>query len=260
MKKLLALLLCLIMVFSFAACGAKNETLVVGYTIYKPMNYLDDAGELVGFDTELAKAVFSNLGYEVIFKEIDWDSKYTDLNSGAIDCVWNGFTCNTSDDDGIARKDKIDFSYNYMENRQAVVVKADSAIATAADLNGKFGAAESGSAGQTYGEGFEGAQIKGFTKQTECLTEVKAGTQDFAVVGIQLANSYCGKGDYADLKIVEGLSSDVEFYAIGFKKGSELTAKVNEQLAKLGEDGTIADLAEKYGVSNTAITDYSDQK
>ncbi len=260
MKKLLALVLCLIMVFSFAACGAKKETLVVGYTIYKPMNYLDDAGELVGFDTELAKAVFSNLGYEVIFKEIDWDSKYTDLDSGAIDCIWNGFTCNTSDDDGIARKDKVDFSYNYMENRQAVVVKTDSAIATAADLNGKFGAAESGSAGETYGKGFEGAQIKGFTKQTECLTEVKAGTQDFAVVDIQLANSYCGKGDYADLKIVEGLSSDVEFYAIGFKKGSELTAKVNEQLAKLGEDGTIADLAEKYGVSNTAITDYSDQK
>ena len=248
------------MVFSFAACGAKKETLVVGYTIYKPMNYLDDAGELVGFDTELAKAVFSNLGYEVIFKEIDWDSKYTDLDSGAIDCIWNGFTCNTSDDDGIARKDKVDFSYNYMENRQAVVVKTDSAIAAAADLNGKFGAAESGSAGETYGKGFEGAQIKGFTKQTECLTEVKAGTQDFAVVDIQLANSYCGKGDYADLKIVEGLSSDVEFYAIGFKKGSELTAKVNEQLAKLGEDGTIADLAEKYGVSNTAITDYSDQK
>ena len=76
----------------------------------------------------------------------------------------------------------------------------------------------------------------------------------------QLAKSYCGNGDYADLKIVEDLSSDVEFYAIGFKKGSELTAQVNAELEKLAADGTIADLAEKYDVANTAITDFSDQK
>ncbi len=141
-----------------------------------------------------------------------------------------------------------------------VVVKNDSTVKEAADLNGKFGAAESGSAGETYGKDFEGATMKGFIKQTECLTEVKSGTADFAVVDAQLAKSYCGKGDYADLMIVDGLSSDVEYYGIGFKKGSELTAKVNEQLEKLGADGTIAKLAEKYGVSNTAITDFSDQK
>ena len=76
----------------------------------------------------------------------------------------------------------------------------------------------------------------------------------------QLARSYCGKGDYANLTIVDALSSDVEFYAIGFKKGSDLTAQVNAQLVKLAEDGTIAALAEKYGVANTAITDFSSQK
>ncbi len=261
MKKILALIMVLLMVATcMVGCGKQKETVVVGYTIYAPMNYEDDNGELIGFDTELAKAVFTNLGYEVLFQKIEWDNKYTDLNSDTIDCVWNGFTCNTADDDGIARADKVDFSYNYMENRQVVVVKNDSTIATAADLNGKAGAAESGSAGETYAKGFEGATIKGFGVQTDCLMEVNSGTRDFAVLDAQLAKSYCGKGDYANLKIVEGLSSDVEYYAIGFKKGSELTAKVNAELEKLAADGTITKLAEKYGVANTAITDFSDQK
>ena len=268
MKKILAVLMAVLMVaLCFSACGGKEETpeekkptIVVGYTIYEPMNYLDENGELVGFDTELAKAVFENLGYEVIFKEISWDAKYTDLASKTIDCIWNGFTCNTADDDGVLRADKVDFSYNYMENRQVVVVKNDAKVATAEDLKGKLGVAEAGSAGETYAKGFEGATYKGFIKQTECLYEVKMGTADFAVVDAQLAKSYCGKGDYENLVIVDALSSDVEYYAVGFEKGSDLTAKVNEQFVALAADGTIAKLAEKYGVANTAITDFSDQK
>lgn len=264
MKKLIALVLSLVMVACcFAACGSDNaekKTVVVGYTIYEPMNYKDEAGMLVGFDTELAEAVFSNLGYEVTFQEIDWEAKYTDLNSGTIDCIWNGFTANTADKDGIARADKVDFSYNYMENRQVVVVKADSGIASAEDLNGKMCGVESGSAGESYAEGFEGAIIKGCNFQTTTLMELLSGNVDFAVVDAQLAKSYCGKGDYADLMILEDLSSDVEYYAIGFVKGSELTAQVNEQLEALAADGTIAALAEKYGVATTAITDFSDQK
>lgn len=262
MKKTLALIFAIMMMVAcFAGCGKEaQKTVVVGYTDYAPMNYLDDNGKLIGFDTELAEAVFKGLGYKVIFKEIQWDSKYTDLASKNIDCVWNGFTANTADDDGVLRSEKVDFSFNYMENRQVVVVKKGSGIASAADLSGKQGAAEGGSAGETYGKSFEGATIKGFLKQTDCLFEVKSGTAAFCVLDAQLAKSYCGKGDYADLEIVEALSSDVEYYAIGFAKGSELTAKVNEQLDKLGKDGTIAKIAEKYGLSNTAITDFSDQK
>ena len=283
MKKLISLILTVLMVATlFAACGAAPKadapaadapkadapadapaaakTVVVGYTIYEPMNYFDDNGKLIGYDTELAEAVFAGLGYEVIFQEIDWSSKYTDLNSCTIDCVWNGFTCNTADDDGILRSDKVDFSYNYMENRQVIIAKADAGITSAADLNGKLGAVESGSAGESYAATFEGATVKGFLKQTDCLFEVNAGTADFAVLDAQLAKSYAGKGDYANIAIVDALSSDVEYYAIGFKKGSELTANVNAQLEKLAADGTIAALAEKYGVANTAITDFSDQK
>ena len=109
-------------------------------------------------------------------------------------------------------------------------------------------------------EVFTGAAIKGFTAQLDCLREVMLGTQEFAVLDAQLAKSYCGKGDYAELEIVNGVSSAVEYYAIGFKKGSDLTAKVNAELEKLAADGTIAALAEKYGVSNTAIKDFSSQK
>ena len=259
LKKLLAIVMVLTMLLAFAGCGSK-KVITVGYTIYEPMNYEDADGNLIGYDTDLAKAVFENLGYEVLFQEIVWENKYTDLNSDTIDCIWNGFTCNTSDDDGVARAEKVDFSYNYMENRQVVVVKKDANIKAAADLNGKVGVAESGSAGETYAKAFKGTTFKGFTKQTECLTEVKAGTADFAVVDAQLAKSYCGKGDYADLIIVDDLSSDVEYYGIGFKKGSELTAKVNAELEKLGADGTIEKLAKKYGVENTAIKDFSAQK
>ena len=266
MKKLSAIILCLVMVLSFAACSAKDstsdvdkKTVVVGYTIYEPMNYQDENGELVGFDTELAQKVFGNLGYEVSFKEIRWENKYTDLASGTIDCIWNGFTCNAADEDGVQRSEKVDFSYNYMENRQVVVVDKDSKIATADDLKGKVGVAEDGSAGQTYANSFSDIVYKGVTKQTDGLLEVSSKTAGFAVVDAQLAKSYCGKGDYANLMIVEDLSSDVEYYAVGFEKGSELTAKVNAELEKLGSDGTIKALAEKYGVENTAITDFSDQ-
>ena len=285
MKKLFALVMAALMVMlCFAACGGNDTpttangnnattpnnatqpdntnkpTIVVGYTEYAPMNYEDENGELVGFDTELAKAVFGNLGYEVMFQLIDWSARYTDLQSGTIDCIWNGFTCNSTDDDGVARSEKVDFSYNYMENRQVIVAKTDSGIATAADLAGKVAGVENGSAGESYAKGFEGVMTTGFDYQTTALFEVKAGTVDFAVLDAQLAKSYCGKGDYADIAIVDGLSSDVEYYAIGFEKGSDLTAKVNAELEKLAADGTIAALGEKYGVATTVITDFSDQK
>ena len=261
MKKIIALLLAALLVATcFVGCKKNEETIVVGYTIYAPMNYFNDAKELVGFDTDLAKKVFENMGYKVIFQEIDWDSKYTDLESGTIDCVWNGFTCNTADDDGVLRSEKVDFSYKYMENLQVIVTKKDAGIASKEDLSGKMATVEGGSAGESYAKGFEGVTIKSAGKQTDCLLEVNSGAADFAVLDAQLAKSYVGKGDYANLVIVDGLSSDEEYYAIGFKKGSELTAKVNAELEKLAADGTMKKLAEQYGVANAVVTDFSDQK
>ena len=265
MKKLFAMLLAVLMIAAyFTGCEGDvvdgKKTIVVGYTLYKPMNYMED-GNLVGFDTELAQTVFKNLGYDdVIFKEIEWTQKYTELNSGAIDCVWNGFTCNTTDDDGVARSEKVDFTYNYMENRQVVVVKKGAGITDAASLNGKIGTAEIGSAGEGIAKGFEGTTFKGCAKQTDCLLEVNSNSADFAVLDALLVASYIGQGDYANLEIVESLNGDLEYYAIGFKKNSDLTAKVNAELEKLAADGTIMELAKKYKVEATVIIDFADQK
>ncbi len=266
MKKITAAFLAaLMLLFVFASCGQNSDQKVVtvGYTLYEPMNYLDDNNELIGFDTELAKAVFEGLGYQVVFKEIEWSNKYTDLAAKNVDCLWNGFTANCADDDGVQRSEKVDFSYNYMINQQAVVVKADIASeVTGADyFKDKIGYAEAGSAGASYADSaFEGAKIMDAIKQTEALMEVKSGSATFAVVDVLLAKSMVGTGDYADLAIVDSLTSDPEYYAIGFEKGSDLTAQVNAQLEKLAADGTIKKLAEKYGLENAAILDYADQK
>lgn len=264
MKKLITLILAVVMIaLPLVACTQPAETVVVGYTIYEPMNYKDaETGKLIGFDTELAEAVFAKLGYNVVFKEIIWDNKYSEINAGTIDCIWNGFTANTADDDGVARAEKVDFSYNYMLNKQVVVAKAElAATITGYDsLAGKVGAAEKGSAGYGYLDKFTGAVKRDASSQLDALKELTLGTADFVVLDEQLADAYVGKGDYAGLAKVDAVASDSEYYAIGFKKGSELTAKVNEALEALAKDGTITRLAEKYGVAVTAITDFSDQK
>ena len=292
MKKIMALILAALMLVSFVACAAEpaeenktepaegktvetkaeenkdeekkeeEKSVVVAYTIYEPMNY-EENGKLVGFDTELAEAVYAKLGYKVVFKLIDWDQKYTELNSGAISCIWNGFTANTADSDGVARADKVDFSYNYMGNKQVIVAKADfiKGIQDTKSFATKIGAVENGSAGDTYlTEKLSGAIKKGVASQLDAMKELSMGAVDFVVVDEQLAKAYVGKGDYAGLEISDKVYSDAEYYAIGFKKGSDLTAKVNGALEELAADGTIAKLAKKYGVENTAITDFSDQK
>lgn len=245
----------------FVGCK-ETKTLTVGYTMYPPMNYEDSDGKLIGFDTELATKVFKELGYKVIFKEIEWNKKYTELNAGSVDCLWNGFTSNGSDN-GTPRAELVDFSYNYMKNYQAVVVKAseiDKYTDKSTSFAGKKGYVEKNSAGQEYAAAFVGAIVGEATTQMNAVMQVKSKAADFAVVDYLLANSIVGKGDYSDLAFVENLNSDIEYYAIGFKKGSELTGKVNALLEKYAKDGSLAELAAKYKLSNAIILDYSSQK
>jgi len=253
---------------TFAACkdSGSNGVVVVGYTLYEPMNY-EENGELVGFDTDLAKAVFKELNYEVVFKEINWDAKYMDLNSGNITCIWNGFTSSCTDTNAagetVNRKDLVSFSYDYMKNYQAVVVKASEQSSYTdfeTSFAGKQGYVEAGSAGEEYAENAKGATIKTATKQMEAIMQVKTGAADFAVVDYLLANSIVGKGDFQNLAFVSQLNSEVEYYAIGFKKGSKFTAKVNAVLEKFAKNGKLAEIAKKYGLDNAVITDFSSQK
>ena len=150
-----------------------------------------------------------------------------------------------------------------MRNKQVIVTTAEIAatVTDTASLAGKVGAVEASSAGDTFlTENLTGAVKKGVTSQLDAMKELAMGTADFVVVDDQLAKAYVGKGDYADMKIVETVTGTEEFYAIGFKKGDALKDEVNGALEALAADGTIAALATKYGVSNTAITDFADQK
>ena len=257
MKKFLAVLMAAVLcVAALAGCGSNaaegDNVLTCGVTIFENMNEQDENGNWTGFETEFAQAVAEKLGMEAEFQIIDWGQKYNELNSGAIDCVWNGFTANSSDD-GIKRSDLVDFSYGYMLNQQCVVAKAENvaAFASEEDLSGKTACVESGSAGAAYAESVTDAdKIFSTTAQINAFTEVKSGAVDFAVVDIILAQNICGKGDYEDLAIVEAIELDSEIYAVGFKKGSDLTAKVNVAIKELEADGTLMELATKYGFEN----------
>lgn len=261
MKKILAIITCVLtLVVCLAGCGAQKEELVIGYTDYKPMNYTDESGNLVGFDTEFAQAVCKKLGCEPKFQLIEWNNKYMELDGGTIDCVWNGFTYNCADDDGIQRKDKVDFSYAYMNNEQCVVVKADklATLNNKAALEGKRVSAENGSAGEGCAKNLigESGTYIGATAQTDTLKELASGNVDFVVIDKTMAYSLIGKGDYAALAIADNIEIEGEQYAIGFKKGSDLTAKINDAIVALAEDGTLERLAEKYGLSNYLIKEY----
>lgn len=254
---LILLLASALMLISCKQDSSKGETakdvLVCGITNFEPMNYKDADGNWTGFDTEFAELVAEKLGMDIKFQEIEWGSKYLELDAGSITCIWNGFTAN-SQDEGVRRSERVDFSYSYMLNQQCVVVKAadvDSYSSVEA-LAGKKAVAEKGSAGESAAIDLvgEGVDVLGVTAQINAFTEVKSGASDFAVVDILLAEKLVGKGDYSDLQIAN-ITLDSELYAIGFKKGSELTAKVNEAILALEKDGKLLELATKYHLENS---------
>ena len=219
-----------------------NGKMVIGYTVYAPMNYTDDEGNFTGFDTELATAVCEKLGVEPDFVEINWDTKIVELDAKSIDCIWNGMTL-TDDIMQNAATTKA-----YAKNAQVVVVKDGTDYTSTADLVGKTVVAEAGSAGEAAIEGDENlAQADYVSKsvQTDCLMEVAAGTADAAVLDLTLANAMIGEGtDYADLKIVDELNA--EEYGVAFRKGSDAAAAVDTAFDELKADGTMQALAEKY--------------
>lgn len=278
MKKLISLLLAAGMAASLAACGSTAATdsaaasestadaastaeaaaadsdlayiqekgkMTIGYTVYAPMNYTDENGEFVGFDTELATAVCKQLGVKPEFVEINWDTKIVELDAKSIDCIWNGMTLT---EDIMANTACTEA---YAKNAQVIVMKADAAYTSTADLVGKTVVAEAGSAGEGAIQGDENlAQADYISKsvQTDCLMEVAAGTADAAVLDLTLASAMIGEGtDYADLVIVDELNA--EEYGVAFRKGSDAAAAVNEAFAALKADGTMQSLADKYGLT-----------
>ncbi len=268
MKKILALALVLVMcvsMFAMSSCGTVKDWkdieekgyFTVGMTIYEPMNYYEADGEtLTGFDTEFAKLVAAELGVDVKFQIIEWDKKYLELNGNKVDCLWNGFTSNCADDDGVKRSDKVDFSYAYLDNAQCVVVKSgDLANYTSKDsLAGKKVAYEAGSAGATFATSVvtdEAKQVP-VASQTAAFTELQTGKVDFIVVDVLLANEMCGSSAYPDLVKATAIEIETEEYSIGFRKNSDFVEKVNEAILVLLNNGKLEELADKYDVTITA--------
>lgn len=260
MKKLVSILLVAIMAVSiFAGCGEKKTdweyiedkgTMVMGITLYEPMNYYDEDGKLVGFDTEFAEAVCKILGVEPKFQVIDWEQKETELKGKSIDAIWNGLTI---DDE---RKENMLFSTPYVENKQVVIIKKDNVdkYADLAAMKGASVAVENGSAGMTVTEDedvFKDSEVVKAAAQKDALLEVKAGTTELAILDYTLAKAVLTEdSDYSDLMMVEGVELGVEQYGIGFRlDDTELVEKVNDAIDQLIEDGTMDKLAEKYEVN-----------
>ena len=275
MKRLVSAFLAGAMALSLAACGgaaststvassaasgsaAASETaasdldyikekgkLVIGYTVYEPMNYTDVDGNFTGFDTELATAVCEKLGVEPEFVEINWDTKVVELDAKSIDCIWNGMTL-TEDIMANTATTKA-----YAKNAQVVVVKDGTDYTSTADLADKTVVAEAGSAGEAAIQGDENLSKADYVSksvQTDCLMEVAAGTADAAVLDLTLANAMIGAGtDYASLKIVDELNA--EEYGVAFRKGSDAAAAVDAAFDELKADGTMQALADKYDLA-----------
>lgn len=252
MKKLLAVLLVVAMlVTALVGCADKSPEndlanikkagkIVVGITDYEPMDYKVD-GEWTGFDAEFARLVAEKIGVEVEFIEIDWDNKFFELESGAIDCIWNGMTL--TDDV------KLNTSYStpYVKNAQVVVMPSDK-IANYPDFESMKGlkfAVEKGSAGDKELTARGAQNVVKVDYQSTALMEVASGTADACVIDITMANAMTGEGtSYANFGYDVELSSEV--YVIGFRKNSSLTDKVDEIIDELNSAGTLSKLAEKY--------------
>ncbi len=260
MKKTLLTLLVVAVAVCAVFAGGKKETaelsdkdyvcqkgkLIVGITDFEPMDY-KSGNDWVGFDADMAKAFAKELGVECEFIEINWDSKEMELDNKTIDCVWNGMTLT----DGV--KAAMETSNAYCNNAQIIVVKKDiaSSVKSAADAKKLAFAVEGGSSGM------EAAQENGYSfieveTQAAAVMEVAAGTSQACIIDSLMAAAMVGPGtSYPNLTYTVGLTE--EQYGVGFRKGSNLAAELNAFFKKSYADGSMMEIAKKYGTQASVI-------
>lgn len=228
-----------------AAPAEEGRQFVVGFDAeFPPYGYKDENGEYVGFDLDLAAEVCSRLGWELVKQPIDWDAKDMELDSGAIDCIWNGFTMN-------GREDQYTWSVPYVDNSQVFVVADDSGITTKADLAGKTVGVQKDSSALAALEGDEKALADTFAALNQyadyntAFMDLEAGAIDALAIDIGVASYQISSRNGGFSMLDEYLST--EQYGIGFKKGNdELKDTVEGVLMEMVEDGTFMEIAEKY--------------
>lgn len=253
MKKKMSLLVVACLALTLTACGSKSEgkTFTVGFDAeFPPYGYMDDNGEYVGFDLDLAEEVCKRNGWELVKRPIDWNSKDMELTSGNIDCIWNGFTMN-------GREDDYTWSDPYIDNSQVFVVAKDSGIATMADLAGKaVGVQADSSALSALNEETNSELKDSFASLTEyadyntAFMDLEAGALDAVAMDIGVANYQIASRGDGYVILDEKLST--EQYAVGFKLGNEeLRDTVNKTLLEMVDDGTFMKIANEWGVADT---------
>ena len=258
MKKTVCIILAMITVSAlvFSGCGKKSaggDTFTVGFDQdFPPMGFVGDDGEFTGFDLELAAEAARRMGKTVVYQPIAWDSKDAELDSGTIDCIWNGFTIS-------GREDSYTWSDAYMENSQVFVVKKDSGINSAADLAGKIVEVQADSSAEAaLKEGENTALSASFgTLQTTpdydtAMMDLDMGTVDAIAMDSTVAEYKITSGGM-DLKVLEQPFAS-ETYGVGFKKGNEaLRDEVNDTLKAMAKDGTLKKISEKWFGTDVTI-------
>ncbi|MCU9612874.1 amino acid ABC transporter substrate-binding protein [Caldibacillus lycopersici] len=246
MKRLTAMILFVLMLSFLAACsnsGQAEDKIVIGIDdTFAPMGFRDESNEIVGFDIDLAKAAAEKMGVEVEFQPIDWSTKETELNSGRIDLIWNGYTITDE------RKEKVLFTKPYLANAQVIVTLADSNITNLSDLAGKkVGLQGLSSASDALNSNpiSSEVEITEYKDNVLALTDLKNGRVDAVVIDEVVIDYYMAqeKGTYQ--VVDESLAP--EEYAVGVSKKNEaLLEKVQKAMDEMVEDGTAADISEKW--------------
>lgn len=258
LKRFAALALAAALALSLTACGKtggsdldyvkEKGTLVVGITDFAPMDYQNEAGEWIGFDADMANAFGESLGVEVEFLVIaNWDNKIMELDTKAVDCVWNGMTLTEEVVKGMGTSEA------YCLNAQVVVLPTEKAAdyQTEESLKGLKFAVENGSAGMEEVAALN-LDYTPVDTQAKALMEVAAGASDACVIDLLMAGAMIGEGtSYPDLTYTVKLNS--EEYGVGFRKDSDLVKAFNDFWKTAYSDGIVMTTAETYGVQESVI-------
>ena len=223
---------------------SEGGTFTVGFDQdFPPMGFVGEDGEYTGFDLELAQETAKRLGLTYVAQPIAWDAKNMELESGNIDCIWNGFTMT-------GREDEYTWSEPYMENSQVVVVMEDSGIETLEDLAGKIVEVQADSSAEAALKEMPDLTSTFGTLQTTpdyntAFMDLEMGSVDAIAMDVIVAGYQMQEREGSFKILEESLAS--EEYAIGFKKGNtELCEKVQQTLEEMAADGTMADISEKW--------------
>ena len=241
-----------------AATSSDKTTLIVGFDqSYPPYGFVGNDGNFTGFDLDLAAEVAGRNGWDIQLEPIDWDAKDTLLNSGAITCIWNGFTME-------GRENDYTFSDPYMLNAQVVVVKKGSGIESLADLAGKNVITQTDSAAYDVLAGDEAtkadlaatfASLETIGDYNTAFMQLESGAVDAVACDLSIAQYQMSAKPDAYVQLPEDLSS--EHYAVGVKKGdTELADAITKTLKEMNEDGTIEKLCEKYAEYGLSYTNW----